>query len=155
MVALAISVNEATKAATATIRMSDTLRLCGVGRTRCAGSEYGGADAERQWPRRFDLADQRHQDQEMDEIIRRRDLADRDDWALRQLAADIAEYDRINHQDPGDDAVDRPEPGAAHRRGVEPGDEKEDQHRAEHQHDADQFAGDAEHVEGDRPQDRV
>src|SRR3954469_11339221 len=141
MVALAISVNEATTAATATIRMSNSLRLRGVGRTGCAGSEHGGPDAERQWPRRFEFAYQRHQDQEMDEIVRGGDLAECDNRPLRQLAADIAEHDCVNHQDPGDDAVDRPEPGAAYRRGVEPGNEEQDQYRAEHQNDADQFAG--------------
>src|ERR1044071_6194463 len=142
MVALAISVNEATKAATANVRMSDSLRLRGVGRTRRARSEYGGPDAEWQWTRRLDLADQRHQDQEMDEIVRGGDLADRDYRALRQLAANIAEHDSVDHQKPGNDAVDRPKPGAAHRRGVEPGADEKDQHRAEHQHNANQFAGD-------------
>src|SRR3954468_5153438 len=105
MVALAIRGNGAPTAAAANVRMSGSLRLRGAGWTRRAGSEHGGPDAERQGPRRFDLPDQRHQNQKVDEIIGGGDLPDRDDRALRQLAADIAEHDRIDDQKPRDDAV--------------------------------------------------
>ena len=117
----------------------------------------GGADRRRQRPRPLQEAQQRHDDQEVGEVVGRRQLADDDEVAFRRIGADVAQHEAVDDEDPEELLVDRPEARAAHRRAVEPGQEQQDDDRAEHGEDADQLRRDQppEQVEGDRPQDRV
>ncbi len=72
-----------------------------------------------------------------------------------RVGADVAEDKAVDHQDPKELAMDRPESGAADLGAVEPGQEQENQDRGEHGDHADQLRRDEPDVEGDRAQDRV
>src|SRR5712672_3959946 len=89
-------------------------RRPGTAEARPAALKHRTGDAERQWSRPLELADQREQDQQVDKVIKGRDLADGHDEPLRRVGADPAESDDVDHQEPEDPFVDWPEPGAAH-----------------------------------------
>ena len=96
--------DQAEREACASQRLSAEPAVPGAG-----GFEHRGADADRQRPRPLDLAEQRHQDQEVEIVVEGRELPERHDPAFRRLAADIAERDDVDQQQPRDEAVDRPE----------------------------------------------
>src|SRR6516164_3829567 len=85
-----------------------------------ASAQHGSADTVWQRSRPLQFADQRHQNQHVEEVVERGDLADSHHDALRRAGADPAERDHVDHQEPKDPFVDRPEAGAAYWRGIEP-----------------------------------
>src|SRR5262249_42218726 len=74
-------------------------------------------DAARQWSGPLELADQWKQNEHVQEVIERRNLADGHHDPLRWVGADPAECNDIDHEKPEHPFVDRPKAGATHRRG--------------------------------------
>ena len=89
-----------------------------------------------------DHADDRHDDQEVQEVVGREDARPEHVGALRRLGAEIAERDHRDDEQPEEPLVDRAVLGRAHARGVEPGHEHQDQDRREHRDHAQQLVGD-------------
>ena len=105
-------------------------------------------DALRQLRGPLELADERHDDEEVREVVAGGDLADPDEVALGRVGADPAERDAVDHEDPERPLVDRAEARAADPGCVEPGQDEEDEDRGDHRHDAAELVG-------NRAQDRV
>ena len=87
-------------------------------------------DRARQLRRRLDDADDRHDHQEVDEIVGREDARPEHVGALGRLGAEIAERQAGDDEQPEEPLVDRPVLGRAHAAGVEPGHEDQDDDRA-------------------------
>jgi len=105
-------------------------------------------DRIRHRPRLFDPAEQRQHDQEIGEVAERQHTAGDHIDAFGRLAAEPAEQDADHDEDPEEllrqrAILRRFGPGA-----VEPGQERQDQNRAEHRHHAGELVR-------DRAQDRV
>ena len=90
----------------------------------------------------------------MGEIVHRGDLADHHERLFRRLAAAIAKNQHVGDQDPEEHPIFRPVGGRAHRRLVEPGQEEEQEDRAEHRQHAPQL-GRQDEIEGEGLEDRV
>src|SRR5580698_9442084 len=95
--------------ASATVAATAKANFCmSVSPAHSRRPKHRRADAVWQRPRPLELAEQREQDQEMEEIIGCGDLADDDGRARRRMRADIAESENVDHQEPEDLFVDRP-----------------------------------------------
>src|SRR6266404_4369144 len=81
----------------------------------------GRADARRQRSRSLEIADQRDENDEMDEVVERRQPADDNGPACWRIAADPAQHDAIDDEQPKNPFVDRAKLGAANGRRIEPG----------------------------------
>ena len=134
----------------------------GPGHSAAAASEDRLADRSRQRLGRLEDAEQRQHDQEVEEVVGRRHLSDQQPEALRRLGAGKAQQHHVDQQKHEEEAEDRPEAPAAHRRTVEPGQHEEQRDGPEHGDHAAQLGLDDDHagkgdadVEGDGAQDRI
>ena len=110
--------------------------------------QHGLRDRVRQRLRRLDQAEQREDDQEVDEVVGGEDARRDHVAAFGRLRAEPAEPEAHQHEHPEELLVERPVGRRLHPRGVEPRQEGEHQDRAEHRDHARELVR-------DRAQDRV
>src|SRR5215475_14302773 len=93
--------------------------------------EHRLGDAGGQWQRPFDLAQDRQQDEEVEEVVERAELGERHPETLRRMGAAEPEYDQVDHQHEHEPLIDRPEGAGANPRRVEPRQQEQHADRAE------------------------
>ena len=91
---------------------------------------------------RLHHSDDRHHDQEMNEVVGREDAGPQHVGALRRLGAEVPQRDHADDEQPEEPLVHRAILGRAHARGVEPGREAQENDRGEHGDYAQQLVGD-------------
>src|SRR5205814_10117106 len=98
----AASINTASPiAAQAGFTISGLRQWCAGAAEPCAAAtQHCRTDAARQWTGPLQLADQREQNEHVEEIIECRDLADGHHNPLRRVGPDPAECHDVDHQKP-------------------------------------------------------